>query len=77
MDQTVTKVEEEIYIRKKPKGRPSEKGIKYDESYFKKYYHLTKKEVTCSCGAILLSNCMLRHLKRKVHSRSLMFLQQN
>jgi hypothetical protein len=63
--------------RKKPKGRPSEIGIICDELYFNKYYHQTKKDVTCECGSIVSNKCMSRHLKRKVHSRGMMLLGKN
>ena len=56
-------------IKKENRGRKSERQIPMDDQYFNAYYHLTKKEVDCQCGMKVLSKCMLRHLKRKLHAK--------
>jgi hypothetical protein len=55
----------------KKRGRKSETLIPTDDQYFNAYYHQTKKDVTCECGMTVLSRCMLRHLKRKIHFKRL------
>ena len=51
----------------KKRGRKSETMIPTNDQYFNAYYHQTKKEVVCECGMTVLSKCLLRHLKRKIH----------
>ena len=69
-------VEYDNLINKKGAGRPNETGIENNAEYFKNYYHHSKKDTLCECGAIVLSKCMLKHLKRERHFRAMRLKQQ-
>jgi hypothetical protein len=53
------------------KGRPNTTNIKMDEQYFKKYYHYSKHDVVCECGATVSNHCLLKHTKRPRHTRAM------
>lgn len=53
------------------KGRPCTTNIKNDEQYFKKYYHHSKHDVVCECGATVSNHCLLKHTKRPRHKKAM------
>lgn len=48
-------------------GRPSIKNIKEDANYYKNYYHETKKDYVCECGAFINNHSKTKHFKTKKH----------
>ena len=64
--------EEYENVIKRVVGRPTKHfELKNDAEYFKKYYHLTKTDALCECGAIVNSKCLAKHMKRERHTRAM------
>ena len=49
-------------------ARPAILNIKENKTYFKDYYHTTKEDFICECGAFINNHSLRKHLKTKKHS---------
>ena len=54
------------------RGRKSVLCLNRD-NYFNEYYHLTKKNVKCECGIVVVSVNLKRHKQTKSHLNQLEF----
>lgn len=58
------------------RGRPITINQKEDPEYFKKYYHNTKEEFSCDCGALINNHSLRKHLVTKKHCRVIELLNK-
>ena len=59
-----------------PRGKPITVNVKENEEYFKNYYHNTKADYTCQCGALINNHSLRKHLLTQKHIRIIELLNQ-
>lgn len=55
-------------VKKIERGRPVTLNVKENKDYFKLYYHETKENFVCLCGAFINNHSKNKHLKTKKHN---------